>query len=437
LARVATTQTLPELLHLLFLSVSMVALSRCLASLALVLPGADSARINRRDGAEVQTKVVAGVAIHNYNLRHLQSEEGTFTTASTEYEWIVMFEKGKSDEQLANFCAGSCIVSGHPSKGGVPFVTIVGSEDKLRTMIEAHPEGIEFAEPDLAVFTIPEVPEQAATVDHWGLDRIAMGRASSTGKGVHIYVMDTGTRVSHSDFGGRAIATIDTVIGNGRAVECQNSDDENCGRDTNGHGTHTAGSAGGTKWGVAPESIIHAMKVCCGRGTNTLAGMDWIAQNAEKPALVTMSLGSHGTSMSSKAAVERVVESGIAVFVSAGNNNIDSCRKTYAFIEASITVGASDESDNRASFSNYGSCLDIYAPGTRIPSASNRDDTGIVSKSGTSMATPLAAGAGALLLQKDPSMSPAKLKSRMTSMAFEGVLGSMEDGDPNLLLNVA
>merc|ERR1719491_2695981 len=304
-------------------------------------------------------------------------------------------------------------------------------------MIEAHPEGIEFAEPDLAVFTIPEVPEQAATVDHWGLDRIAMGRASSTGKGVHIYVMDTGTRVSHSDFGGRAIATIDTVIGNGRAVECQNSDDENCGYDTHGHGTHTAGSAGGTEWGVAPESIVHGMKVCCGAGTNTLAGMDWIAQNAEYPALVTMSLGSHGTSMSSKAAVERVVEAGIAVFVSAGNNNINSCGKTYAFIEATITVGASDEQDDRASFSNYGTCNDIYAPGTRIPSASNQDDTGIVSKSGTSMATPLAAGAGALLLEKDPTMSPAELKSKMISLAFAGVLGSMEDGDPNLLLNVA
>lgn len=380
-----------------------------------------------------QTKLVGGVPIVNYNLRLLQSD-GSLETASTEYDWVVVFEDGQTDEQLANFCAGACRVLGHPSAGGVPFVTMKGSEDLLRMKLEANPFGIKFAEPDLAVFAIPEIPSK--TVDHWGLDRIELRRATSTGKGVHIYVMDTGTRVTHSDFGGRAIATIDTILGRGNVIDCRTSNDPNCGRDTHGHGTHTAGTAGGTQYGVAPQSIIHGMKVCCGSGTNTLGGMDWTLQNVERPALMTMSLGSWGNSQSAKTAVDKLTQDGIAVFVSAGNNNADSCRKTYAFIPSTITVGASDPNDDRASFSNWGTCLDIYAPGTSIPSLSNRDDTSIRAMSGTSMATPMVAGAGALLLERDPNMSAEKLKRDLQSMALEGVLGRMEAGDPNLLLNV-
>jgi len=401
------------------------------ASLAVAVAGF---RVHRFAESS-QTKVVGKVPVYNYNLRHLQSA-GVAATSSTEYDWVVVFEEGQTDAQLRNFCGESCRVSGHPSGGGVPFVTMHGSEEKLQNMLAASPTGVKFAEPDLAVYAIPEIPVQGASVDHWGLDRMNLARASSTGKGVHVYVMDTGTRVSHSDFGGRAIATLDTLLGNGNPVECQNSNDPDCGSDYHGHGTHTAGSVGGTKYGVAPESIIHGMKVCCGAGTNTLAGMDWILQKAERPALMTMSLGSFGNSMSAKAAVDRLVDAGIAVFVSAGNNNIDSCGKTYAFIESSITVGASDEGDNRASFSNYGSCLDIYAPGTRIPSLSHRDDTSERLMSGTSMATPLAAGAGALLLERDPGMSPAKMKSQLISMATKDALSNMEAGDPNLLVNV-
>jgi len=418
---------------------------RAFVCIALAIsPQVAGLRKNRAAGeaSKVQAKKVGGVTIHNYDLRHLQHDGVTSQGNSTDYDWVVMFDDAAGDERLLNFCGGdigqgACNVVGHPSEGGVPFVAVRGSEGKLQKMLEDNPEGISFAEPDLAVFTIPELPADAQDVDHWGLERINMPRARHTGAGVHIYVMDTGTRVSHEDFGGRAIATLDTIAGNGNPIECETSNDPLCGQDTHGHGTHTAGSAGGSRYGVASESIIHGMRVCCGRGTNTLAGLDWIARKAIKPALVTMSLGSWGNSQTSKTAVDKVVENGIAVFVSAGNNNADSCQKTYAFIESTVTVGASDESNNRASFSNWGTCLDIYAPGTRIPSASSRDDTSIVSMSGTSMATPLTAGAGALLLESDPTMTPAKLKEKLQTAAASGELGDMQPGDPNLLLNVA
>jgi len=393
-------------------------------------------KARERANAEVQTKRVAGVTIHNYNLRHLQHEEVTADADSNDFDWVVNFQEGASDEVLAKFCGGSCKVMGHPSSGGVPFVAVRSSEDGLQKMLEANPTGIAFAEPDLAVFIIPEIPSEMQTVDHWGLDRIGKSRARHTGRGVHIYVMDTGTRVSHQDFGGRAIATLDTIAGNGIPIECETSGDPLCGQDTHGHGTHCAGSAGGKDYGVATEAIIHGMKVCCGAGTNTIAGLDWIAQKGIMPGLVTMSLGSWGNSMSSKAAVDRVVESGIAVFVSAGNNDVDSCEKTFAFIESTVTVGASDEANERAWFSNYGACLDIYAPGVSIPSLSNADDTSIVSMSGTSMATPLTAGAGALLLEAEPTLAPAQLKERLQTAAASGQLGDMQPGDPNLLLNV-
>lgn len=380
--------------------------------------------------------------MHNFNLRSLQLD-GATTEAEADYDWVVKFKDGLGDDQMREFCGGdvgrgSCNVMGHPSNGGVGFVSIRGSEERLEGMLKAHADKLEFAEPDLAVFTIPELPAEpvATSSEHWGLERMNVARAQHTGKGVHVYVMDTGTRVSHEDFGGRGIATLDTVAGNGQPIECQSSGDAQCGLDTHGHGTHCAGSVAGKKWGVAKKAIIHGMRVCCGRGTNTLAGMDWIARKVERPGLVTMSLGSWGNSMTSKAAVDTLVANGVAVFVSAGNNDADSCRKTYAFIPNAITVGASDPSDKRASFSNWGTCNDIYAPGTSIPSAGHKDDTSMRLMSGTSMSTPLAAGAGALLLEKEPSMSPQKLKATMIRMAFKDSLTNMREGDPNLLVNV-
>jgi len=283
-------------------------------------------------------------------------------------------------------------------------------------------------EPDL-----DEDSSQAAGL--YNLELINLAEASFTGKGAHIYVMDTGVRVSHQDFGGRAVPTLDTVMGGGSPAECQ-AGDAGCATDTNGHGTHVAGTAGGATFGVARDAVLHAMKVCCGSGSNINGGMDWIAQFAEKPAVMTMSLGSYTTPESSRVAVDAVVAAGVTVTVSAGNRGTPSCEKSYTFIASALGVGATNEDNVRASFSNYGECNAIMAPGERIVSASHTSDTGSSTKSGTSMAAPLAAGAVALLLEESPALTPAQVKSELRGRATANALSGLRTGDPNLLLNV-
>merc|ERR1719203_1131425 len=244
--------------------------------------------------------------------------------------------------------------------------------------------------------------------------------------------MDTGIRSTHVDFEGRSIPTVDTIAGRGSIKECRG--DLSCAGDTNGHGTHVAGTAGGKVYGVAKRATIHAMKTCCGSGGNTLAGMDWVTRKASKPAVMTMSLGSYSTPESSRVAVDAVVAAGITVTVSAGNRGTPSCDKSYTFIRSAIGVGASDSSNRRASFSNYGECNAIFAPGVSTVSASHRSDTGSSTKSGTSMAAPLVAGVTALLLEQDATRSPGKIREMLQTRARKDALQRLKVGDPNLLL---
>lgn len=267
----------------------------------------------------------------------------------------------------------------------------------------------------------------------WGLDRIDQRTLplsgtftySNTGSGVNAYIIDTGIRVSHSEFGGRATAVFD-AIGDG-----QN------GNDCNGHGTHVAGTVGGTVYGVAKSVRLYAVRVlnCSGSGSNSgvIAGVDWVRRNARRPAVANMSLGG-GVSSALDTAVNNAINVGITFVLAAGNSNRDACQFSPARVAAGITVGATTSSDTRASYSNYGSCLDLFAPGSSITSAWISSNTSINTISGTSMAAPHVAGVAALYLQSNPTASPATVRNAIVSNATVGVVRSAGSRSPNLLL---
>ncbi|MFJ6956492.1 S8 family peptidase, partial [Micromonospora aurantiaca (nom. illeg.)] len=267
----------------------------------------------------------------------------------------------------------------------------------------------------------------------WGLDRIDQRNLPlnstytypNTASNVRAYIIDTGIRTTHSDFGGRATWGTNTVDTNNT--------------DCNGHGTHVAGTVGGTKYGVAKSVRLVAVKVlnCSGSGTTAgvISGVNWVTSNAVKPAVANMSLGG-GASTTLDNAVANSINSGITYALAAGNSSANACNSSPARVASAITVGATTSTDARASYSNYGSCVDIFAPGSSITSAWRTSDTATNSISGTSMASPHVAGAAALVLSANTSYTPAQVASYLTSNATTGKVTSPGSGSPNRLLFV-
>jgi len=357
-------------------------------------------------------------------------EVPVFNQASASERFNVYFSRKATDAMLSEFCSGKCEFIGHPDAGGVPFVVMKDESVMQATVLNSRFNGIIAAVENDGVFMDDEISESEVTAATWGLERVGAGTGGRTGAGVNIYVLDSGVRVSHQDFGGRAIPTLsaETLP----PVECNG--DSSCAVDDRGHGSHCAGSAGGTTYGVAPLSTIRAMD----RGSSfadAYAAMDWVALNAIRPAVLTMSFGSGGQSQGSEEAVDSVVNQGVTVTVAAGNNNGDACSFTFAYVPSAISVGSSTSTDARSSFSNYGACITIFAPGSSIVSADYRSDTGTSTKSGTSMAAPHVAGGVAVILALEPSLSPAKVKERLLELAEADALTGV-NGSPNLLLNV-
>jgi len=273
----------------------------------------------------------------------------------------------------------------------------------------------------------------------WGLDRIdqraglnTMYNYTNTGTGVTAYILDTGIRFSHSEFGGRAVSGFDAVDG-GSADDC------------NGHGTHVAGTVGGANYGVAKNVSLVAVRVlnCSGSGTwsGVIAGIDWVTAHhaAGTPAVSNMSLGG-GANTSVDNAVRNMIADGVSSAVAAGNGNQggraqDACKYTPARVSQAMTIGATDQSDRKTSWSNYGTCVDWFAPGLNITSAWYNGNTATRTISGTSMATPHTAGVAALYLEDNPGASPSAVSAALAANNTRGVVLNSKTANNHLLFS--
>ncbi|MFN3596888.1 MAG: S8 family peptidase [Rubricoccaceae bacterium] len=306
------------------------------------------------------------------------------------------------------------------------FVTRI---DEAGAQALARDPGVAYVEADRYVYA-----SATQTGAPWGLDRIDQRALplsttytyEATGSGVTVYIIDTGIRATHADFGGRVRAGFDAF------TDGRNSDD------CNGHGTHVAGTVGGGTWGVAKGVRLVAVRVlnCQGSGTNAgvIAGVDWVAADAAgKTAVANMSLGG-GASSALDTAVRNAVASGVTFVVAAGNENVDACTRSPARVAEALTVGATTSSDARSSFSNFGTCVSLFAPGSAITSAWHTSDTATSTISGTSMASPHVAGAAALYLEGHRSATPAQVGRAILDASTQGVVTSAGTGSPNRLL---
>ncbi|MER5951986.1 S8 family peptidase [Streptomyces sp. NPDC001904] len=287
------------------------------------------------------------------------------------------------------------------------------------------------------------VQDTTVTYDHtqknppsWGLDRVDQSELpldksytwpKSAGAGVTVYVIDTGLRTTHEDFGGRAASGWDFV------------DNDAVAQDENGHGTHVAGTIAGTEYGVAKKANLVAVRVLDDAGSGTtaqvIAGIDWVTKHARKPAVANLSLGGYANAQLDRA-VRNSIASGVTYTVAAGNDGLPASLYSPARVKEAITVGATDRKDARASFSNWGTRVDLFAPGVDITSASYASDTGKATYSGTSMASPHAAGAAALYLADHAWATPAEVSKALVERAVSGRVTGAGPGSPNKLLQV-
>jgi hypothetical protein len=300
------------------------------------------------------------------------------------------------------------------------------------SLLAANPNVLHIQEDQKTILLETQTPTPS-----WGLDRIDQQTKTldSTynypvdgGKGVRVYVVDTGVAATNSEFEGRMLPGFDALGENLASTDCH------------GHGTHVAGTVAGTKFGVAKAASIVPVRVlgCSGSGSTSgiLKALDWILANhpAGTPALVSMSIGGPGQTLFN-AGVKKVFDAGILPVVAAGNSNANACNYSPAGTPEAFTVGASDVNDSRASYSNYGDCVDIFAPGSSIVSASASNPTGSTTMSGTSMATPHVTGLAALYLAQNPTSSPTQVVNAIRDNGILNAINNAQSQFGNILIN--
>jgi subtilisin family serine protease len=342
--------------------------------------------------------------------------------------YIVVFKDGVSSQASTTAARYDAKIT-HLYKAALNgFAAKMSAADARRA---AADPAVKYVEQDRVVRAL----ETQSPTPSWGLDRIDQRSLPlnnsytypTTASSVTAYIIDTGIRTTHSDFGGRAVWGTNTADTNNT--------------DCNGHGTHVASTTGGTAYGVAKGVRLVAVKVlnCQGSGTLTgvASGIDWVTSNHTTGlAVANMSLGASGTNATMEQAVRNSIADGVVYAIASGNSNSDACNFTPARTAEAITVNASDNTDARASFSNYGTCTDIFGPGVNITAAWNSSDTGTNTISGTSMATPHVAGGAALYRALNPSATPAQVQDALKANATANVITNPGTGSPNRLLFV-
>jgi subtilisin family serine protease len=354
----------------------------------------------------------------------LLNPEDAATMASVGPEggsYIVVLREGARPQAVA------AVAGVHPSfvysrvLNGFAADLNVGQLRALRSLPE-----VAYVEPD-GIATIAATQTNAT----WGIDRTDQRDLplsgtytyTATATNVHAYIIDTGIREDHVEFGTRARMVFNSA--GGKNTDC------------NGHGTHVAGTVGGTTYGIAKGVRLYGVKVlaCSGSGTwsGVIAGMDWVAENHVKPAVANLSLGGSRNQAVNDAAT-RLASSGVYVAVAAGNDNVDACNYSPAGAAGVMTVAASTSTDAKAGYSNWGTCVDLYAPGSSITSAWHNNRTATKTISGTSMAAPHVAGVAALYKAVHGDAAQSTVTSWLGSNATTGKIGGNPSGTPNRLL---